>query len=286
MTPAKIFFVFLPVFLVTVFSVFAAFPRPQNYLSDFAGVVEPEWAAAINRLGADVERNSSAQVFVVTVNDTGGSAKDYATRLFNEWGIGTEQEDNGVLIILAFFPQRRIEIETGYGVEGLLPDSKVGRIRDEFTPLLTAGNYGEGLYRMADAVGGVIAGSGEFSGGLWGEDDIALFVAIVIIFIIVFFGMVALAGSVSSVLRERRERCPACKAKMKLVKTASSGGYIITEFECPACGKKVKKKRYRGHYWIVAGGFGGYGGSGGGFGGGGFGGGGGGSGGGGAGGGF
>jgi len=69
----------------------------------------------------------------------------YANELYEKWGIGKKGEDKGVLIFLVL-DQRKVRIETGYGVEGILPDGLVGNILDEqVTPLLKQGQYSEGL---------------------------------------------------------------------------------------------------------------------------------------------
>ena len=70
----------------------------------------------------------------------------YVNGLYKAWGIGKKGEDKGVLIFLTL-KERKIRIETGYGVEGILPDGLVGEIRDKyFKPQLQAGNYGKAFY--------------------------------------------------------------------------------------------------------------------------------------------
>ena len=68
----------------------------------------------------------------------------YANGLYKAWGIGKKGEDKGVLIFLTV-KERKIRIETGYGVEGILPDGLVGEILDKYVvPFLKEGNYGKG----------------------------------------------------------------------------------------------------------------------------------------------
>ena len=81
----------------------------------------------------------------------------YANGLYKEWGIGKKGEDKGVLIFLTV-KERKIRIETGYGVEGILPDGLVGEILDKYTlPFLKEGNYGKGLYNAMYACSSYIA---------------------------------------------------------------------------------------------------------------------------------
>ncbi|MCG4587442.1 TPM domain-containing protein, partial [Anaerosalibacter bizertensis] len=69
-----------------------------------------------------------------------------------KWGIGSREYDNGVLILVS--PKdRELWIEIGYGLEGVLPDGKVGRIRDEqIFPYFKEGNYSEGVLRGFNSI--------------------------------------------------------------------------------------------------------------------------------------
>jgi len=96
---------------------------------------------------------------VATVDTVGenGDYSLYANGLYKAWGIGKKGEDKGVLIFLTV-KERKIRIETGYGVEGILPDGLVGEILDKYTlPFLKEGNYGKGLYNAMYACSSYIA---------------------------------------------------------------------------------------------------------------------------------
>jgi uncharacterized protein len=87
----------------------------------------------------------------VTIPELGDNyIEDYAVRLFEKWGIGERGKDNGVLILNAV-KERQIRIEIGYGIEGIIPDAKAGRIRDQYLiPYLKQGDYGKGhLFTVA-----------------------------------------------------------------------------------------------------------------------------------------
>ncbi len=90
--------------------------------------------------------------------DIGGAeSNDYANRLYSTWGIGKKGEDKGVLIFVTI-KERKMRIETGYGVEGILPDGLVGEIRDRYIiPYLKQDKYGEGLLNGTIAVAQVIS---------------------------------------------------------------------------------------------------------------------------------
>jgi uncharacterized protein len=123
---------------------------PVPYLSgrivDQAGILS---APAIDRLSAMLKAHEAAggnQIAVLTVPTLGGeSVEDYAVRVFEDWKLGREGRDNGVLVLVV--PQdRRMRIEVGYGLEGTLTDAASSRIiRDLMTPRFREGNYDVGV---------------------------------------------------------------------------------------------------------------------------------------------
>ena len=126
---------------------------PQGHVSDWAGVFSPEQKADLESRIAAVRQATGAQLAVVAVKSLqGGEIKDFAVKLFEQWGIGEKGKDNGVLL-LAAIEDRAMWIEVGYGLEGALNDAKCGRIRDEWIlPRFKEGNYAQGLSDGADAL--------------------------------------------------------------------------------------------------------------------------------------
>jgi uncharacterized protein len=122
------------------------FPAPQGQVNDFAQVLDPSTTAQLKAMVAEVEQRTTAEIAVVVVHTTAPmTPKEYVTALFNRWGVGKQGADNGVMILLAIH-DRRVEIETGYGVEGILPDGKAGEmIRTAMMPSFTHDRWGEGL---------------------------------------------------------------------------------------------------------------------------------------------
>jgi uncharacterized protein len=134
------------------------FPRPEGLVNDFAGVISPTYQKKIAALTGALLQKTGIPIVVVTMADIGGADyNNYANRLYSAWGIGKKGEDKGVLIFVAV-KERKMRIETGYGVEGILPDGLVGEIRDRYmVPLLKQDKFGEGLFAGAAAVARVIA---------------------------------------------------------------------------------------------------------------------------------
>jgi uncharacterized protein len=133
-------------------------PKPAGYVSDTAGVMG-EWAAKTEALCREIEGRTTSEIAVLTVKTTVPlDAQQYAQQVFDRWKIGKKGKDNGVLILVAV-DDRKMWIATGYGVEGVLPDGKVGEIRDRvLLPMFRQSRYGEGIFLGAKAVGSVLAG--------------------------------------------------------------------------------------------------------------------------------
>lgn len=145
--------------LLFTFSVFAQpVLKGTDYANDFANVLSSETINLINKTGAAFEKTDNTQIVVVTIDSLEGqSIEDYAYDLFNDWGIGSKKEDNGMLILLSV-GDREIRIETGGGMEGIFNDAKVGRMIDSYAiPYFAENDFDTGiknLYtRIVDVIG-------------------------------------------------------------------------------------------------------------------------------------
>lgn len=127
-------------------------------MNDFAGVIRPDARRGLEGVLRDLERRTGAEVALVTVDSVpDGDVERAAVDLVERWGIGKRAQDNGVLILCAV-NQRRVRIEVGYGLEGILPDGKTGRIIDEhMLPRFRAGDMSAGLHHGTLAVARAIA---------------------------------------------------------------------------------------------------------------------------------
>lgn len=129
-------------------------PRPSgNWCVDKAGVFNSAEKAQIEAALESIHQSTRAEVALVTLPDIGQvSPKAFATELFNLWGIGRKGTDDGLLILLVT-GQRRIEMETGYGLEGTLPDVVLFRIQQEhIVPALKAGHAAPGFLAAIDEI--------------------------------------------------------------------------------------------------------------------------------------
>jgi uncharacterized protein len=132
-------------------------PKPTNYVSDFAGVLSPETTASLNALCAQVDRQAHAQIAVVTIKSLDGEPiENFATALEDKWKVGRKGTDRGLLLIFAA-NDRRYRIEVGYGLEGILPDGRVGDIGRQIVPYLRQGNFDAAVTVAVQQIAGVIA---------------------------------------------------------------------------------------------------------------------------------
>jgi len=153
----KLFLIF--VFLVLPFLGYAQnLPQPTGWVNDFANVIDKGDADKLSSLTEEVEQKTTTEIAVVTVNSIAPyDEKEYARVLFDSWKPGKKGKDNGVLVLLAV-KERRWRIETGYGVEGILPDGLSGEIgRNYMVPYFKEGKYGEGLYQGICAIANIVA---------------------------------------------------------------------------------------------------------------------------------
>ena len=123
-----------------------SFPKPKGLINDFANVISPQFEQKLAQVSGELLKKTDVPVVVATMPDIGGEDyNEYANRLYASWGIGKKGEDRGVLIFVAI-KERKMRIEVGYGMEGVIPDGLAGEIRDQYiVPYLREDRFGEGL---------------------------------------------------------------------------------------------------------------------------------------------
>jgi uncharacterized protein len=131
--------------------------KPLGYVSDFANVLSPDAKAKLTALCTEVDQKAKAQIAVVTVPTTNGQdIFDYSYNLATKWGVGPKQVSRGVLILYAT-NDHKYWTQVGYGLEGILPDGKVGGFGREAVPILRQGNYDAALLLVTRRIADVIA---------------------------------------------------------------------------------------------------------------------------------
>jgi uncharacterized protein len=139
-------------------------PAPAQYFNDYAGVVSSTTAAQLNQQLEQFERDSSCQIVVAVypTMQSDSSIDDYTVRVFQSWKVGQKDKNNGALL-LVFTQDRKMFLQTGYGLEGALPDITCKRIiENEIKPHFKAGDYDAGLAAGVNAI--LAAAKGEYKG--------------------------------------------------------------------------------------------------------------------------
>jgi len=132
--------------------------RGQDYVNDFAGLLNHSDKLAITKFAVELEKKTTAQIAVVTIKTTKPETiQGFSVRLFDQWKIGQKGKDNGVLLLMAV-DDRKAWITTGYGIEGAIPDVIANKIvRDVMIPYFKRGQYSEGVIKGAIAVISLVA---------------------------------------------------------------------------------------------------------------------------------
>ncbi len=136
----------------------ADLPMPTRYVNDFAGMLTPGGQQQIEDLCLEVHQQADAEIGVVTIKalEDGQTVEEFAVALEEKWKLGKKGEDRSALVVLVLNPHK-FKVETGYGLEGILPDAKVGRILDGAVPFASAGDYDRALMNAVQGLADVIA---------------------------------------------------------------------------------------------------------------------------------
>jgi uncharacterized protein len=142
-------------------------PKPAGYFNDYAGVVSKEAALRFNEKLAQFERETSNQVLVAVFKkmESDSSIDDYTQRVAQAWGVGRKDRRNGA-VLFVFVEDRKMFIQVGYGLEGVLTDLTAYDITERhIKPRFRANDYEGGLTSGIDlickAIRGEYTGSGK-----------------------------------------------------------------------------------------------------------------------------
>lgn len=254
-----------------------------QYTSNPDGILSPAAVARIDSICASLRQRAIAQVAVVAVDEIDGDdVFDFAVELFDAWGVGTSDKNNGLGILLVR-NRHEIRFVTGGGLEGVLPDAICKRIQMRYMlPAFRADDYSAGMVAGVETVGKRLDGSeldlGE--GDTASDEELPAWAILVIVFGFIIVPLAVILG-----VYYYQKRCPRChhlslvqQSQQELELTQLSR-LIEYTYVCSKCGMVVKRQARSqrndnlgggaGGVFMGGGGFGG-GSSGGGFGGGSF----------------
>lgn len=246
----------------------------RQFVSNPDGILSQSVVDQINGMCLELKEKDIAQVVVLMLDAVDpGSLDMFAHTMLNRWGVGQKGKDNG-LVISVIKLQRDIQFETGYGLEGVLPDALCKRIQTTYmVPYLRDNNWDEGVLEGVRAVYNVLMDNREEQGALEASDDeISPFEAIILMLIL--FLPIGVVIFVVWASRRRMNTCPVCRTKgglqfvrREVVSRTRNSETAESTYKCKKCGHIVKRRNTHNTGGGGMGGFGG--GRGGGFGGGG-----------------
>lgn len=150
-------------------------PAGTGWVRDHAEILNPATRAHLETLLDEVQRQTSAEVMVITVDSLHGQDIDsFATQLFNQIGIGRRDTNNGVLFLTA--PnERRTRIEVGYGLEPLITDARAGRILDTHVlPHFLRNDMEAGIVAGTDAIAELLRTNPDAARGISGSGSVRM----------------------------------------------------------------------------------------------------------------
>ncbi|MFH1832012.1 MAG: TPM domain-containing protein [bacterium] len=134
------------------------YPKSLNkYVSDFAKIIDPADAERIQKTFESVEEQTGIEIALVTINsihdykDTETNFERFTTGLFNNWGIGKKDKNNGVLFLVAQ-KDRKVRIELGSGYDKIYDERVTAIIKTDILPYFKRDQYSRGIYEGSIAI--------------------------------------------------------------------------------------------------------------------------------------
>lgn len=127
--------------------------KPNKLVNDYTGTLTASQLQQLEQKLVAFDDSTSSQIAIAIVKSVGDyDIGEYALELGRKWGVGGKGKNNGIMIVAAL-GDRKISIQTGYGLEGALPDLYVRRIIDnDIKPYFKTGDYYGGLQAGTDAI--------------------------------------------------------------------------------------------------------------------------------------
>jgi uncharacterized protein len=197
--------------------------RDGTWVTDMPGTLRADTIAQLNSTIGEFERTNGAEMAVVVIRSLDGlTIEEAAVKLFELWKIGKASNDNGLLLLWST-GDRRVRVEVGYGLEGALPDGKVGAILDaRVIPKFKSGEFDEGLLAGVDALLSAARNEPLDLASPRSESyESSSPVAVVVLVIGLLGGIpISVVGSIVGFRkwrRRHRRRCPQCQTLMTLL---------------------------------------------------------------------
>src|SRR3989338_2623959 len=273
------FFV-LSLFLHSSFVFALLVPPNDGFVTDTVGILNEQEEGELESLLGSYQAQTSNEVAVLIVGSLHGEPiADTAIAIGREWGIGGEENDNGLLLLVAY-EDREIFLATGYGLEGAIPDIVAkGIVEEDILPRFRDGAYAQGIRAGLDAIikhiGGEYTVERYATSDATGGSRVSLFfIGIVMLFLVSFALMIVRGffGSIFGLFFGWILSIPLFIILGCVIDFLASFLYRrLPRMQQWVHGQRMRRRTRRGRWWFFGGGGGGRGGGFGGFGGGSFG---------------
>jgi uncharacterized protein len=252
----------------------SGYPKAKDlYVNDFAKLLTAQDAITIRTALAKLRDGAGVHAVVVTLRSTHGygagdqTIESFATNLFNKWGIGDRERNDGVLILVAV-KDRKVRIELGSGYGGGYNAQMQGVIDRQILPHFKEKNYSLGILEGTDSVVQILSGRSSttalplaptpeptvWKSGVSSTSDSGG----ALLFLVIAGGVIAAVVGLILHARFGKRRCPSCRINMarlyggaedqylddgqKLEKSLGSVDYEV--WQCPKCGIHDLKAQY------------------------------------------
>jgi len=130
----------------------------NSYVSDADSILDINEIAQLNQVLQQTEKETGVQFAIVVLNEISEKWEimGFGVELFNTWGIGGKEKDNGLLLLIVK-NTRDWRFFSGYGVEGPLPDALLNRLGETYiVPAFQEGDYGKGLIDVSTRINKIL----------------------------------------------------------------------------------------------------------------------------------
>lgn len=209
----------------------------EHYVVNPDGILGAECVAELNALCASLRERGVAELSIVVLDDIeGGDCFDFGIKLFERWGVGNKQIDNG-LGVLFVEELHEIRFFVGYGLEAVLPDALCYEIQQRYmVPWFREGRYDEGMLDGIRAVDARLSGSELPRAAADVEEEMSAWAALVITLLCVVLPLLVIL-----IAERRRTRCPKCgRHKLRVIgrselKVPGKPCMVVETLRCDHC---------------------------------------------------
>lgn len=209
----------------------------KRYVTNPDAILSDEAVATLDSICYSLRERGIAQLAIVAVKDIyPADTFEFAVELFERWGVGDDELDNGLGILLVE-ELREVRFVTGYGLEGVLPDAMCYRIQQDYmVPYFRNGDYSKGMVEGVRAIDKLLLGE-ELPIADEGADELGVWFALIVTIICVLMPIIIILYA-----EHAKTKCPKCgKHALRLVSSVDMDAgkgvkFKVDTYRCANCG--------------------------------------------------